>query len=291
MPIWKQQLLKRVMKPQGDDGGDGGGGGAGNDTLAGGAGGNDTAEGAGGSDTQPGSEGAGGGDKGAKPSDSEAKLIKEVMQKKDALKKASADLEAANARLKEFDGIDPGEIKKLIADKRSAEESQLAAKGEWETLKKRMGDEHTNAMKGVQGENETLKQALAKANSTIEELTVGTSFGNSAFIKETVYTPGKARQLYGSHFDIVDGAVVGYDKPRGTQGRAPLVDATGSNLVFDEALKRIVEADPDKDYVLKSKVKPGANSNSNARPARNGQDEPKDGVSKITAGLASLKLG
>lgn len=290
MPIWKQHLLARYQAPAGEDGSDtgGSGGGGGDDTVQGGSG-DDTIQGGGGDDTL---DGGAGGNKGAKqPTDAEAKLLKEVMQKKDALKKTTADLESANARLKEFDGVDPAEIKKLIADKKAAEEAQLAAKGDFETLRKRMADEHQTAVKGLTDENTSLKQQNVTLHAQLEELTVGRSFNDSQFIKETVYTPSKARQLYASHFDIVDGAVVGFDKARGAQGRTPLVDASGVNLPFDEAFKRLVDADPEKDHILKSKVKTGAGSSSQGNPPRrSNNDTPKTGLDKINAGLGSLKI-
>jgi hypothetical protein len=229
--------------------------------------------------------------KGNQPTDAEAKLLKEVMQKKEALKKAEEDAAAAKARLAEFDGVDPAEIRKLIAERKSAEEAQLAAKGDFETLKARMAEEHTKAMSTIQTEKQTLAEQLAAAQRQIEELAIGSQFAQSKFIgEELTLTPTKARTIYGAHFDTVDGQVVAYDKPRGAAGRTPLVDQFGNNVGFEDALRKIIDADPDKDSLLRSKMKAGAGSISQrtAQPAT--QAKPTDPASKIAAGLANLNL-
>lgn len=228
-----------------------------------------------------------------KPSDGEAKLIKEVMQKKEALKKTESDLQAAQERLKQFDGIDPEAVRKLLNDQKAAETAQLEAKGEWDRLKQRMAEEHTAQTKALEQKLADAQAQLEGRNKAINELTIGTQFGQSSFIaQELVIPPAKARVVYGDHFDLVDGKVVGYDKPRGASNRTALVDQTGEPIPFDTALRKIVEADPDKDHLLKSKLRPGANSESRRvdTKAANKADEG-DALSKIANGLKGLNLG
>jgi len=227
-----------------------------------------------------------------KPTDAEAKLLKEVMQKKEALKAAETEAATAKARLAEFDGVDPAEIKKLLADRKTAEEAALAAKGDFETLKTRMAEEHTKVTTALQDQVKALTEQLAAKDRVVDELSVGTQFSQSSFIKdETTIPPTKARTLYGAHFDLEDGKVVGYDKPRGAAGRTPLVDQLGNSVAFEDAMRKIIEADPDKDSLLRSKVKPGAGSTSAAPgkvvtpPAAN-----LNTTSKIAAGLQGLNL-
>lgn len=229
---------------------------------------------------------------GSKVSDAEAKLLKEVMQKKDALKASDAALVAANARLKEFEGVDPAAIRKLLADQRTAEESQLEAKGDYDRLKQRMADEHATETKSLKDQIADLEGKLTKQTSVMNELSIGTQFGQSSFIAdELTLTAGKARVVYGAHFDLQDGKIVAFDKPRGEADRTPLVNQYGSTLDFDAALRKIVDADPDKDHMLKSKVKPGAGSESKRVDPKAAQKEvPTDSVSKIGAGLMGLNL-
>ena len=225
-------------------------------------------------------------------SDAEAKLLKEVMQKKEALKTTEATLAAAQARLAEFDGVDPAAIKKLLADQKAAEEAQLAAKGEFDTLKQRMAEEHTRVTATLQEQIAALTAQLASKDKVVDELSIGTQFSQSKFISEELtLTASKARTIYGGHFDVVEGKVVAYDKPRGEANRAALVDQLGNGVSFEDALRKIVEADPDKDHLLKSKVKPGAGSESKPTAKLPVQkDAQTDAVSKIGAGLKLSNL-
>lgn len=228
---------------------------------------------------------------GVKPTDAEAKLIKEVMKKKEALTASEAALVAANAKLKEFEGIDPVKVRALITAQADAETKALEAAGEWTRLKDRMATEHTTATTADKAEIATLKAALAAKDGAINDLSIGTQFSQSAFItEETVYTPAKARILFGPHFDLVDNKVVGYDKPRGEANRTALVDQFANNLNFDAAMAKIVDADPDKLSILKSKVKAGAGSETKGGKAVVVKP-PADSLSKISGGLSSLNLG
>lgn len=268
-----------------------GGGGAGEGGEGGEGKGTGEGQGAGEGKTGEG-KGEGDGKGGKKPSDEEARLLKEVMQKKEALKARDTELADVKSRLAAFDGVDPDEIKKLLGERKDAETKQLEAKGDYERLRTRMAEEHTKEVDKLKAELESLRGELGKSKGTINELSIGTLFGQSQFIAgETTLPVSKARALYADHFDLEDGKVVGYDKPKGAQGRTALVDGYGNAVSFDDAMRKIIEADPDKDHLLKSKVKPGAGSESKKADVKATQQSgPTDSVSKIGAGLASLKL-
>lgn len=265
--------------------------GEGNDLGGGGAGDAGDKEGA----AKEGGEG-GEGDKGAagakKPSDEEARLLKENMKRKEELRKAAEEKAALEAKLKQFEGIDPEAVRKLLAEQKTAEEKQLEAKGDYERLKQRMAEEHSRETATLKAQIEALNAELGKTKGTINELSIGTQFGQSKFISEELtLTPAKARVIYADYFDLEDGKVVGYDKPRGAANRTALVDQYGNAVAFDEALRKIVEADPEKDHLLKSKMKPGAGSDSkkpSGIPAK--EAGPVSAVSRIASGLKGLKV-
>lgn len=228
---------------------------------------------------------------GRKVSDEEARLLKENMKKKEALDRANAELKKAQEALKKFDGIDADAVKKLLADQRTAEEKALEAKGDWDRLKARMAEEHGREIGTLQEQIQALTQKLSATEGTIKDLSVGTQFSQSKFIaEELTLTPAKARVIYGDYFDVEDGKVVGYDKPRGSAGRTAIVDQYGNSVDFEAALKKIVEADPEKDHLLKSKMKPGAGSDSKKPVSTAKQEVNADGISKIAAGLKGLKI-
>lgn len=224
-----------------------------------------------------------------KPSDEEAKLLKEVMKRKDSERALQQRLDEQAAALKQFEGIDPEAVRKLLGEQKEKETKALEEKGEWDRLKTRMGEEHSSEKKALTDKIAALSTALSEKESAINEMTVGSSFTGSGFINEELtLTPSKARVIYGGHFELEDGKVVGYDKPKGASNRTALVDSMGNPVPFDAALRKIVEADPDSAHLLRAGVKPGAQSNS--KPGRV-KDEPveKSGFDKIAAGLGALK--
>ena len=191
-----------------------------------------------------------------KPSDNEVKLLREVMDNKKRLKDAEAALKA-------FDGIDPQAIRALLATQKTAEEEALRKAGDFETLKQRMATEHDREKGELSVKLTESQTAIALAMKQITELTIGADFANSKFIStETVLTPNKARRIYEDHFEIEDGRTVGYDTPRGSKNRVQIVNGRGDPLSFDEAMKRIIDVDPDKDSLLRSTAKSGSGENS-----------------------------
>lgn len=280
-----RNVRMKYMAPAGEDGADGGGSGSGGDGQgAGGAGGSDEAAAAAAAAAAAG---------GKKPTDEEARLLKENMKKKEELKKVADQNATLQAQLKTFEGIDPEAVRKLLADQKAAEEKQLEAKGDFDRLKARMAEEHGKEVTTLKAQLEALQSQLGAASGTINELTIGTQFGQSSFISEELtLTPAKARVVYANHFDLEEGKVVGYDKPRGAANRTALVDQYGAPVPFDAALRKIVDADPDKEQLYRSKIKAGAGSDSKKVTGQQPQSQAgATSVSKIASGLGSLKIG
>lgn len=190
-------------------------------------------------------------------------LLREVMDKKNKLKEATAAAAAAAEQLKAFEGVDVAKYRELVRKEKEAETAAAEARGDFEAVKKSMAEAHSTEKKTLEQRIAELESSLAAKDQTIDNLTVGNDFGSSSFIRDSLtLTPTKARQLYGDHFEVKDGKTMAYDKPKSAANRNPLVDASGNPLVFDEAFKRIIEADPDKETLLKAKVNPGAQSSS-----------------------------
>lgn len=291
-----QRLMKlhRLMDAAGEGGSDAGGTGTGAGAGEGAGGeagdkGQGEGAGAGAGEGQGSGSGEGEGDQGkAKPSDAEAKLLKEVMDRKRALETANQQLSQANAKLKDFEGLDIAKVRQMLADAEEAERKQAEARGDYEKLKKQMADSHATEKTTLQSQVEAAAQANAQLQKQIADLTVGGSFSQSSFIGEDLTLPvSKARALYGSHFEFKDGAVVGFDKPAGAADRAPLVNAAGNPLSFDEALRKIVDADPDKDQLYRSKVKPGAGSTTTKAKVVE-RNENLTGIARIEQGLKNI---
>lgn len=192
----------------------------------------------------------------------ERELLREAMSRKEKIKELEAKLSEASNSLKVWEGLNPSDVKKLVQERRDAELKDLEKKGEFEKIRAQMLEAHEAEKSTLRTQIEELNQRLTGSQTTIDQLTVGQAFSTSRYISdELVLTPTKARTVYGAHFQRDEsGAVIGYDKPVGAQGRTPLVDGSGNPLSFDEALKKIVEVDPDRDALLKAKLQTGANS-------------------------------
>lgn len=226
-----------------------------------------------------------------KTTDAEAKLLKEVMEKKAEAKKLKEQLAA-------FGEIDPAKVKELLEGevkreqaRKKAELTALEQKGEFDRVKAMMAEEHKRQLEAHINRSKELEDALNAARGKIDDLTVGTSFGNSKFVKEElVLTANKARALYGSHFAIEDGVQVAYDKPVGAKERTKLVDASGEPLGFDAALAKIVESDPDRDTLKKSKLAAGAGSGTTSVKKAEAKPAAGTGLDRIKAALAIKKV-
>jgi hypothetical protein len=221
----------------------------------------------------------------AKLSPEDKSLLKDVMKKKERI-------DALETKLKEFDGINPAEVKKLLAEKKEAEKAKREAEkkmaetaGDVERLKAIMADEHKKELEAAINDHDLTKKEKAKLEKQINDLTVGQAFSNSTFITDNlVLTPTKARAIYGSHFDLQDGAIVAYDKPAGSDERTPLVDSRGKPIGFNDALKKLIDADPERDHILKSKIATGAGSKPGDGKGKSTEESSEiSGVSRITA--------
>lgn len=229
-------------------------------------------------------------------SDTDAKLLKELMAQKNRAKELAAELEGAKKRLSDFDGVDPAKARKLLADEEEAARKAAEARGEYDRLLAQMGERHQAEQAALNGRLSEAQTTVSALQKEIAELTVGSAFSGSAFVNsDLTLTATKARVIYGSHFEYKDGKVVGYDKPAGASDRTLLVSSTGEALSFDEALRALVEKDPDRDRLLRGKAKAGAGSATVTKGAKaatelaeKSAESKLTGAAKIAAGLKKL---
>lgn len=291
---FRNMMLKYYS--QAGEGGEGGGGSGGGEGGQGGEGGEGSEPPAKDPSKDAGGEGGQGGE-GGKPklSDNEAQLLKDMMKHKETAKSERTAREALEAKLKEFEGIDPVAVREILSKQQKAQEEELEKRGQWDALKQNMIKAHSEDKAKLEAQIQELQGALKSRESTIDELTIGTQFSNSKFLKEetTLASAAKARALYGNHFELVDGVLTAFDKPKGAANRAPLVDASGNALEFDSAMRKIIESDPDKDALLRTTAKPGAGSGQKpAVPPKKAGETKEDAssVDKIAQGLAGLNI-
>lgn len=194
----------------------------------------------------------------------------------------------------QFADLDPTKAREAIkkqaeveASLREAEKAKAEAEGNWERIRELMNEERDAREKALQAELDTERGETQTLKTRLNEMTVGQEFSASNFIREKLLlTPTKARVLYGAHVEIEDGNPVVYDKPRGEKDRTMYVDGKGRPLSFDAAIEKVVNADPDRDSLLKSTTKPGAHSKTSDGQAPSGELSRQE---KIREGLRKLR--
>jgi hypothetical protein len=218
-----------------------------------------------------------------------------------ALAAANEELEAARARLAEFEGIDAAaarENAKKVADAekaakeasaaaKKAEKERAAAENDVAKLREIQNEEHAAEVARIRAEKESSDKAVTDLQTQLNNIRLENAFNASKFIgEETILTGGKAQRLFSDYVDVVDGQVVVYDAPRGDAKRAKVMDNKGNALPFNDAIAKVINADPDKDSLLKSKTKPGAGSKTtDGKPTEQGKTRHE----KLTSGLAALR--
>lgn len=201
-----------------------------------------------------------------------ADLVAETMKRKERNRTLEAEIE-------KYKGIDPDEARKLAQEKVDAEKKELEKRGEFDRLVEMMRAEHDKEKGTIVQEFEETKSKLSAAQNQIIELTIGQAFATSAFIKDNLtLTPTKARQLYADHFAIEDGVLIGYDKPKSSSERTKLVNGSGQPVPFDAAMQRLIDADPEKNSLLRSKAAPGAGSKTSQDA---GKTKQEDGTTEL----------
>lgn len=287
MPLWMRLLMNAGVVMQEADGN-------GND-LGGGQGGqeaDDKDQGGQADDDDKGQGGQGGkgdGDddedakKKSQMTDKEAELLKEVMKRKEKERKLQEELDGLR---KQVGDLNLDEVRELLEQKKKDELKKMEERGEFDRIKQQMVEEHNRQQEQLKQQIQELQDKLNEREVKVNELSIGSNFSQSKYISEELtLTPSKARALYGAHFELEDGQVVAYDKPRGAANRTVLVDGVGNPLSFDKAMQKIIEADPDRDTLIRSKMRQGSGSHS--KPSSNPKPPAKHltPMQKIQAGL------
>jgi DNA-binding transcriptional ArsR family regulator len=221
-----------------------------------------------------------------KPSDAEAKLIKEIMKLK-AEKKAEA--EKAKKLAEQLGGIDLDAAREALKKMEEAEKTELERKGEYTRLLEMQKEAAAKERKELEEKLETERKAREDLARNVDALSLTNAFSNSKFIQEKLtLTPNKTKALYADHFEIQDGKIVAYDKPKGSADRTPIVGADGEGVPFEAAIEAIINGDPDKDTLIKSELKGGAGSKQTSIETP-GTQRPMSSLDKMALGLKNSK--
>lgn len=182
--------------------------------------------------------------------------------------------EAAEARLKDFDGIDdPESARAAIELARNIKDGDLVKAGKVEEIKaaaKRAAEEQVAAAaKSSATRIKELEENLNSRTSELYQEKIGGSFNRSKFISEKVAIPPDMVQArFGQSFKIEDGKIVAYDQ----SGNKVYSRARPGDIAeFDEALEIMIDAYPYKDSIMKGTGGSGTGKQPNGGPGGSGQ--------------------
>lgn len=211
------------------------------------------------------------------------------------IERLTNELNAAKAAAAKFDGIDPEvarENAKKVAEaetaRRTAEAEKAKAEGNFERLRELQNEEHEAKLVAARTERDTAQAERAQAIADAALARREAAFARSEFFaKETILSPTKAERLYGDYVEIENGRPVVYDAPKDAAKRTKFMDSKGNPLAFDVAMKKVVDAEPDKDTFIKSKMQPGGGSRTEQH--KNNTPPPTDRLAKMAEGLRKLR--
>lgn len=173
-------------------------------------------------------------------------------------KKHREDKEAAEAKLKAFEGIDdPVKAKQALETVKNLDDKKLIDAGEVEKVKAEMAKGYEEKLAEANGKAEKLQ-------SQLHQEVIGGSFARSKLITEKTILPTDVAQAYfGKHFSYEDGKIVAKDAVGN-----PIYSRSkpGELADFDEAMETLINDYPNKDGILR----PSGSSGSGAQPSGGG---------------------
>ncbi|WP_288061377.1 DUF6651 domain-containing protein [Rodentibacter caecimuris] len=158
--------------------------------------------------------------------------------------------EAAEAKLKTFEGIEDAEaVKKALETVKNLDDKKLIDAGEAERVKAEV----------VKSYDEKLAEANNRANKLEQQLygeIVGGAFAKSKVITEkTILPPDVAQAYFAKHFNVKEGKIEAKD----SQGN-PIYSRSkpGELADFDEAMDMLINSYPNKDGILRGSGSSGS---------------------------------
>lgn len=149
--------------------------------------------------------------------------------------------ETTEKALKEFEGLDPKDVRKALETVKNLDHKKLVDAGEVDRVKEEVA-------KALQPKIDEANTRAEKLELQLREEKIGGSFARSKFITDKLAIPSDMVQArFGSAFKIEDGKVVAYTGDNKIFSRTK----PGDIADFDEALEILIEAYPQRDHILK----------------------------------------
>jgi hypothetical protein len=162
--------------------------------------------------------------------------------------------EAAETKLKSFEGIEDGEAaRKALETVKNIKDGELVAAGKVQEIKDAAAASAKQAVADATRAAEAREKALNEQNATLTSQLnnhiIGGSFTSSKFISEKLAIPADiAQKVFGDRFKVENGKLVPMD-----QAGNPIFSATrhGEHADFEEAISVMVSSYANKEMILK----------------------------------------
>jgi hypothetical protein len=186
--------------------------------------------------------------------------------------------EAAEAKLKGFDGIEDGEAaRKALELAKNIKDGDLITAGKVQEIKdaaaKSAQEAVAAATRAAQEKEKALTEQNAKLTGDLNNHIIGGSFASSKFIADKLAIPADmAQKFFGDRFKVESGKLVPLD-----QAGNPIFSATnhGNHADFEEALQVMVNQYPHKDSILKGSGASGGGASGGGGGGRGGKEIPR----------------
>lgn len=163
--------------------------------------------------------------------------------------------EAAEKKLKDFEGLDPVETRKMLDKYKDVDLSKMVESGKLDEVKREITQQFTVQL------NEKDK-ALADKDTAFNNLLIQNMFGASEFLRDRVAIPAEFFQAaFKENFKVEDGKISAYDR---NGNRLMSKKNMGEYADPNEAMEMLVEMHPNKDAILRPNGGGGSGSNGNS---------------------------
>lgn len=193
--------------------------------------------------------------------------------------------EAAEAKLKVYEGLDPEIARKAIETVGKIDAKKLIDAGEVDKLTDQIKSQFTTQLGEKDAANATLQ-------SRIDNMMVDGLFNGSQFVRENIAVPPDMFQAYfRSNFKVEGDKVVAYGKDG---NRLLSKTKAGEYAEPDEALQLLVEMHPQKDVIMKANVGSGTGSGGGGGNRGQGRNMKRSEFDKLTPAQkaeTSAKIG
>jgi len=167
---------------------------------------------------------------------------------------------------------------------RRAEEERLAKSGEFEAWRKSITDNHQRELSEERAQRENESQRARQIEEELRETLVGRQFADAVDLfgpnGYTVMLPDMAQSYFGKHVEVeadraTDGKVHRKVVVKDATGTVILDPKTGRPEQFAKAMRIVVDAHPNKQWLLRASGRVGAHSSGGAIDADGGVDLSK----------------